>query len=58
MVAYKKKYDNMSIVELLTVCEAEGISYREGGEILNADQIRVKLGKKEEKEEKEVEKTE
>ena len=45
-MAYKKEYDNMSIVELIAVCEAEGITYRKGGEILDAEAIRVNLGKK------------
>lgn len=48
-MTYKKKYDSMNIVQLMTVCDAEGISYQEGGEILDADAIRVKLGKKEKK---------
>lgn len=45
-MAYKKVYDDMSIVELLNICDAEGIDYHDGGEILDAGQIRVKLGKK------------
>ena len=42
---YDSKYDDMSIVELLTVCEAKCIDYHKGGEILDADAIRAKLGK-------------
>lgn len=41
----KKDYADMSIVELMTVCEAKGIDYQEGGEILDAKAIRAKLKK-------------
>ena len=40
------KYDNMSIVELITVCQEKGIDYHDEGSILDADAIRVKLSKK------------
>lgn len=53
IVVNKKEYDDMSIVELITVCEAEGISYKEDGTILDAEAIRVKLGKKKDKSKKE-----
>lgn len=45
-MAYKKEYDKMSVVELIAVCIANGIDYHDGNEILDADAIRVKLGKK------------
>ncbi len=45
-MAYKKIYDSMSIVELITVCEAEGIEYKKGDEILDADAVRAELRKK------------
>ncbi len=45
-MAYKKAYDSMSIVELISVCLAQGIDYHDGDEILDAKAIREKLGKK------------
>lgn len=50
-MAYKKAYDNLSIVELISICLVQEIDYHDGDEILHADEIRVKLGKKKVKEE-------
>ena len=44
-MAYEKEYDKMSLTSLIDVCDAEGISYEEGGRVLSADEIRAKLGK-------------
>ena len=41
-------YQNMSVVELITVCNELGIEYHDGGEILDADTIRAILGEEEE----------
>ncbi len=46
-MAYRKKYNTMSIVDLISVCLVKEIDYHDGGTILNADEIRTKLGKKE-----------
>ena len=54
-MAYKKAYDNMSIVELIAVCGAQGIDYHNGDEILDADAIRELLGKKRKRSEPEAE---
>lgn len=40
------KYDNMSYLDLINEAEAKGISIQKDGEILDADAIRAKLGKK------------
>ncbi|KKL60918.1 hypothetical protein LCGC14_2200530 [marine sediment metagenome] len=45
-MVYKREYNSMNIVELISVCLGEGINYHKGGEILNAEAIRVLLGKK------------
>ncbi|KKM86963.1 hypothetical protein LCGC14_1273670 [marine sediment metagenome] len=42
---YKKEYDDMSIVGLITVCDRLGVDYNRGGEILDAKAIRELLGK-------------
>ncbi len=49
-MVYKKEYDSMSIVELISVCLEQGIDYYDGDSILDAKAIRDKLGKKQEKE--------
>ena len=46
-MAYKAKYDDMTVVELITVCRTLEIDYHKGTQILDADALRVKLGKKE-----------
>lgn len=49
-MAYDAKYDNMSVVELITACTERHIDYHKGREILDAPALRKKLGKKSDKE--------
>ena len=49
------KYDNMTYLDLINEAEAKGISIQKDGEILDADAIRAKLGKKGKDAEAEVE---
>jgi len=45
-MTYKKEWDKLNFGELVQIAEAEGVKYNEDGESLNAEELRVKLGKK------------
>ena len=45
-MAYKAEYDDMTVVELITVCQRKDLSYTKGNEILKADALRKLLGKR------------
>lgn len=42
----KKTLADMTVVELITICEKKGISYTKGNEILDAEALRAKISKK------------
>ena len=41
----EKKLEDMSVVELITLCQENGINYHKGNEILDADSLIAKIAK-------------